>query len=640
MPGAATQTLVESDNNYIGFASRIDPTNLPPGIAQYAQNIRMQRGTAQPRKGTKRISDSTLEPLTIVGSGLYVNSAGQDNIVLVFSDRFYLYNTETESFSGAQMFPTGRGIVQGGVCDVVQALDKLYIFRGQYVDPNLEASITNPSIANGATGTVTVTTVSNHGYSTGDEVSFYYNTHDNSDSSADGNHIITRISDTVFEFTFTNTSGNNMQSHASAHAGYYVRRGKPPFIWTGSGAVEFAQQKYFVSGGVRRDILLQPPPSDFGFYFQNRLVVKYSDDQLVVGDILSEVMDLTFNNFKINQGGNDSIVGVLPWVDNQFLVFMQRSIYIAYVETDNFTQGSSPGAQSFISVVTTQVGCTARKSIVAAGQFVFFLSGKGVHMLTPQLDLKVIGQTVPLSEPVDDFFDDVNFSAVSKSSAVYYDNRFLISVPTGNRTRNFKTLVYNTLNKNWESVDVYPADGSDVMYQDDWQVCQYRGKRRLFMLTRYNGGGGSYGGIFLTEEVEAGDEFKALTGRPILPFVLPATIESAAGQVFPVDARIKSREYAFESVQTKRFSRGEFQFSNTPGDIISVIAHTHDPDVDEEVLRYEFSGSSAQDTTVRPRIALRGASIDVETVFIKGRPQLKGGAVYAIVTNRNMETQE
>lgn len=640
MPGAATQTLVESDNNYIGFASRIDPTNLPPGIAQYAQNIRMQRGTAQPRKGTRRISESTLESLVMVGSGLYVNSVGQDNIVLVFSDRFYLYNTETKTFSGAQMFPTGRGIVQGGVCDVVQALDKLYIFRGQYVDPLLDATITNPAIANGSSGTVTVTTIGDHGYQTGDEVSFYFNIHDNSDSAADGNHIITRISNTVFQFTFTNSSGANMQSHSTAHPGYLVRRGKPPISWSGSGPVTFCNQQYFVSGGNRQNILLQPPPADFGFYFQNRLVVKYTDDQLVVGDILSEVMDLTFNNFKINQGGNDSIVGVLPWVDNQFLVFMQRSIYIAYVETDDFTAGASPGVKSFISVVTTQVGCTARKSIVAAGQFVFFLSGKGVHMLTPQLDLKVIGQTIPLSEPVDDFFDDVNFSAVSKSTAVYYDNRFFISMPTGSRTRNYKTLVYNTLNKNWESIDTYPESGADVMYQDDWQVCQYEGKRRLFMLTRYNGGGGTYGGIFLTEDVEGGDEFKAITGRPILPFTLPATIESTSGQIFPIDARIKSREYAFESINTKRFSRGEFQFTNTTGDVVDIIVHTHDPDVDETVLRYQFTGSSTQDSTVRPRIALRGASMDVETVFLVGRPQLKGSSVYAIVTNRNMESQE
>jgi hypothetical protein len=368
------------------------------------------------------------------------------------------------------------------------------------------------------------------------------------------------------------------------------------------------------------------------------LVVKYSDDQLAVSDILEGTFDLTLNNFKINQGGNDSIVGVLPWIENQFLVFMSRSIYIAYVQTDSFDPGAPPGAGSFVSVVTTQVGCVARKSIVAAGQFVFFMSGKGVHMLTPQLDLKVIGETLPLSEPIDDFFDDVNFAAVSKANAVYYDNRFYISLPTGTATRNTKTLVYNTLNKNWESIDIYPIVGTDIMYQDDWQVCQYGGKRRLFLMTRFSGSA-NYGGIFLTEDIDGGDEFKTINGRPTLPFVIPAVIEDES-QTVPIDARLKSREYTFDNIQAKRLSRGEFQFNNTPGDIISLIVRTHDPDAEETVLTYEFGGSTTHDSTLRPRIGLRGATMEFETVFLKGRPQLKGSSLYAIVSNRNMESQE
>lgn len=631
----ASQILTEGDNNFIGVNSRLDPGNLQPGYVQASQNMRLQRGTAQPRKGTKRLTDQSLNSLTMVGSGLYVNSSGQDNIVLVFTDRMYLYNTETQSLDGPKTFPAARDIDFGGVCDVVQALDKLYIFRGQYDKTEFVSTITNSAISNGSTGIITVTTSVPHGYATGDEVTVRHtNANNTSEITANGSKVITVTGPTTFTFPYTNNTGSTFQAHTNS-AGWISQRGKPPLIWDGvSSSLSYAEQNYTVSGGQFTQVTVSVPCGDFAIYFQNRLCIKYSDYQIAVSDILSESCDIALNNFVINQGGNDSIVGFLPWVENQFLVFMERSVLVVFVETTSYIDGSSPGAQSSITVVTTQVGCIARKSIVSAGQFVFFLSGKGVHIITPQLDLKLVGNTQPLSEPIDDFFDSVNFTSVSKSCAVYYDNRFFISLPTGNSSRNDRTLVYNTLNSAWESIDVYPAG----MYQDDWQVCQYSGKRRLFLLTRFETP--AYGGVFLTDEYSGGDEFNSLTGNPVLPFFLPATITTFGGQLEPIDARIRSREYTFGSFFTKRISHGEYQFNNTAGDAVEIIARSHDPDNGETVMSYEFSGSNQLDSTLRPRIASRGAAIDMEVVFVKGRPSLKGSFVFAINSNRNMETQE
>lgn len=636
MPGAASQTLQEVDNNFIGFNSRLDPSNLQPGFAQASQNVRLQRGTAQPRKGTKRLTQSELNSLTMVGSGSYLDANGQDNIVLVFTDRLFLYNTETQTLSGAKTFPTGRGIVDGGVCDVVQALDKMYVFRGQYDHTVFSSTITNSLISNGATGTITVTTINAHGYSTGDEVTVLHtNANNTSEITVNGSKIITVTGSNTFTFQYTNNTGSSFQAHTNS-TGWTSQRGNPPLIWDGvASTLSFAEQKYTISGGNFTTVTYSVPCADFGLYFQNRLVVKYASDQMAVGDILSESFDVGLNNFKINQGGNDKIVGVLPWIEDQFLVFMAKSIYVCYVETTSYIQGTKPGAQSSITVVTTQVGCLARKSIVAAGQFVFFLSGKGVHMLTPQLDLKLLGNTLPLSEPIDDFFDNVNFTSASKAAAVYYDNRFFISLPTNGSTRNNKTLVYNTLNSAWETIDTYPAG----MYQDDWQIAQYSGKRRLFLLTRF-AGISNYGGIFLTEEYSGGDEYNSLNGNPVIPFSIPAVIQTFNGQLFPIDARIRSRQYTFDNLSTKRFSRAEYQFNNSPGDLIQIFSRSHDPDAYENVLTYQFQGSATTDSTLRPRMGSRGACVDMEVVFVQGRPALKSAAIFAIVANRNMESEE
>lgn len=654
------QVLQEVDNNFIGFNSRLDPSNLAPGIAQSAYNVRLQRGTAQPRKGCARLLPGTTSE-TMVGSGMYVDASGQDNIVLVYSNGIQLYNTETKILGSKSVFPNQiingdtyyRDIDQGDPVDVVQALDKLYIFRGRETETRYGTNGTNtgsaldltyPAASVGQTVTIIATWVNSYAsshptYAVGDEVTIF-NVTDNQHSFLNNTYIVTSVNGATFTFTLVAPTAQNQSTHVYS----CVVKVKPPLVWNGSTVSVIPQTS--IIGNVQTqtgytEASGSVPPSDFGFYFQNRLVCNVSDDQLVVSDIFSQLFDFQINNFIINQGGNDSIVGVLPWIENQFLVFMKRSIYIAFVETTAYGTETAPGANSSVTVVTTQVGCLSRKSIVAAGQYVFFMSGKGVHVLTPQLDLKLLGQTVPLSEPIDDFFDNVNFSAANRVVASYYDNRFFIALPTGTSVRPNAILVYNTLNQQWECIDTYPAG----MYIDDYAVCQYGNKRRQFILTRFTQSG-QQGGIFLTEEYPNneinlfGDQFSGTSGSPILPFFLPATLNASSPRLSQIDARIRSREYTFDNTNQKRFSRGEYQFNNSVGDNVSIVARAHDPDVTETVMSYTFSGSSTLDATLRPRIAIRGAAMDMEVVFNTGRPALKSAAVYAIVANRNMVSEE
>jgi len=658
-----SQVLQEADNNFIGFNSRLDPSNLEPGFAQASKNVRLQRGTAQPRKGCMRLMDATLNSQTMVGSGTYVDANGQDNIVLVFTDNIRLYNTETKTLSPiVHQFPTGRTIAAGSMVDVVQALDRLYIFRGQESDSRIGNGTTSTAaldgtkaglqltygpIGPGDTVTVTATCINStsHNYAIGNEVTIFnvYESANPSKTVFNNTFIVKSVTGTSsFTFDLANTGTNPVTIAASPAYGCSVRV-KPPLVWDGvsTGLTVVAQTSIYgnlqkTSTGAPESANGSVPPADFAFYYQNRLVCKIYDTQLAVGDILSPTFDFQLNNFIINQGGNDAIVGVLPWIENQFLVFMNKSICVAFVEPTTYTVGAAPGENSSITVVTTQIGCLSRRSIVAAGQFVFFLSAKGVHVLTPQLDLKLLGNTLPLSEPIDDFFDGVNYQAISNSVAAYYDNRFFIAVPVGDTvTRPNAILVYNTLNQAWETIDTYP----NGLWIDNYVVCQYDKRRRLFMLTNFIGLGNP-GGIYLTEENEGGDEFEYTVGNPVLPFYLPQTLSLAARRLQHIDASIRSREYTFGNVNQKRFSRAEYQFNNSAGDFIKIYARNHDPDASELIMEYEFSGSNTLDSTLRPRIATRGATIDLEVQFITGRPSLKTAVVYAIVTNRAMISEE
>jgi len=638
-----SQPQAESDNSYTGFASRLDPASLPPGILQASQNIRLQRGIAQPRKGCQRLTSTDLEPLTMVGSSVWIDSLGRDNIVLIFTDSMYLYRPqqagEAATLLGPYNFPASRRIASGGTVDAVQALNKLYIFRGRADTTTFTASVTNSIIAIGATGTITVTTSTPHGYSTGNEVTIRSTTY-RAQSALDGNYVITVTGLSTFTYQFTNTTGVSFGAN-SALTGFTTVRGKPPLIWD-SNTLTFtaASQKYTNPTPPSTDITYlteSVPPGDFGLYFQNRLVVKGASQQILVSDILSEQFDLQLNDFYINDGGNDSIVGFLPWIENQFLVFMRNSIYLAYIDPRfDITVPS----QSQITVITNQLGCLARKTIVNAGQYVLFLSAKGVYLLTPQLDLKVIGNTMPLSEPIADFFEGIDYSLVANSVASYYDNRFYIAVPIIEpptpglpQSRNNRILVYNLLNKNWESIDIYPHG----LNADNLVVALYGYQRRFFILTNFNGSvPEEFGGVFLEGERDSGDIYAGGEGA-ILPFNLSEDL-NAGGVVNQINSFVRSREFTFESLAEKRYSRAEFQFNNVSNDLLSLSATTHDPDATEDILSYAFSGNS--DATLRPRIAMRGSSIDFTVQFLYGRPSLKGITVHAISASRPMISQE
>ena len=728
-----SQIGVESDNNFIGFSSRLDPSNLQPGFSQSSRNMRLQRGSAQPRKGCERMTDDTLNTRLQSGSGYYINAAGQDNIVMLFADSIILYNTQTGTFSPPYTFPAGRYLPIGALTsqtdflvsdiignthsrwlsvpttvglkvgdkfkigysldsqnityteheivlltatqifyeigepeylgnetrqvsvlissfsfnsEIVQALNNLYIFRGT-AGPLISATISNPAIANNATATVTVNTATPHGLFVGAEVNIIdLNVPPNQHKYFYKNVIVQSVSiDTRFTFSFTNTTGQPIQLHNNI-TGFQVQQANPPLVWDGvSNALQLIDQT-----GVNNDGTFPLPLGEFGLYFQNRIIVKTGNTEIIATDILSDRYD-PLNVFDVNQGGNDRVIGFLPWIENQFLVFMQKSIYVAYIDPRHDPLAAD---QSQITVVTTEVGCLARHSIVPAGQFVFFFSGKGVHMLTPQLDLKLLGNTMPLSEPIDDYFDSVNFDYAQNTTAVYFDNRFFIAFSVNNSIKNNSILVYNTLNQAWESIDTYPAG----MFIDNFVPAFYGSKRRLFIISNIGRPeqvplvgpvpsgqptaflAGAYGGIFLAEELEGGDEFLGVTGTPLLPFALPATLSTESYVVIPVAASIRSREYTFDSQATKRFSRAEFNFNNTVGDDVSIYTTVHDPDATEEVLRYVFTGSAQIDGTIRPRIAMRGVGIDIEVVFNKGRPALKGTSIYAINSSRGMITEE
>jgi hypothetical protein len=629
--------------------------------------------------------------LVVVGSGFFL--CYQDGTIYKYVDFIYSANVNP---AGAA-YPT---INLGVEVQAIQALNKVYILRGAATTPAAAVTFTNakinkdtwgtftvigfpwrkflalPYVTDTLEGTVTITIPRDHGFVVGNVLEVFSPVQFSTTITAitnttivvNYNPLLSALPGSISFMLYTDLYGteliiqsshdnrlngtypvqdpstilttgnvvlhkyNNSGSEIAAHTnqtGMTALQAKSPIAWDGvSVTASPVNQTAFMTSTTAN-----VPPADFGIYFQNRLILKTSDHFIAASDILSDTFDMQLNVFNINLGSGDDIIGFLPWIESQFLVFMSRAIYIAFIENTISVTGPSgpPGGNSSITVVTNEVGCLARRSIVNAGQFVFFLSPKGVHMLTPQLDLKLVGNTQPLSEPIADFFDALNYTTAFHSAAAYYNNRFYISVPWNGSVYNNRVAVYNTLNQQWESIDSYQSD----MFVDEFFACSYGNERRLMAGCRiwsgwWNGDAGSIAlspGVALLEEVNDLDQWSYVYQDP--NYVIQSS---------PINGLMKTREYMFDSLGEKRFTRAQVQTSNIAADRVQITASAYDPDAQEMILDYTFEGGTH--TTLRPRVALRGSAIDIEVQILSGSPSVKTVSVTGITTDRQMISQE
>ena len=599
----SNQYMVEAENGFIGMQSRLNPLQLEPGYVQYSQNMRMDLGVAITRKGQKRLTTVDITGLPIYGSGVYSTAAGVEYIVMAMASAIYVYNTATLTVGSAINYPTGRTIAATDKVDLVQANNVMYIFRGQGSDPVSVTSITRVS----TTATVTITA---HGFSNGNEVIISGATQ----TDYNGSFVISNVTANTFDYTVGGTP-------ATPATGTIVcKKGKAPLVWDGVSTVSVVPQ------GVTTGAAANMPCSDFGLYFKNRLIVKTARDRIAASDYLDyNTWDVDFAQFVINLGANDSIVGFQPWQEDKFIIFERNSIYYAYIDPNGYTSGAAPGGTSFIQSLTSEFGCSARRTVVNAGEYIFFLSDNGVYLLNPSLDLKLLGNTTPLSDPISDIIARINATAVSGAVGRTFNNRYYLAVPIDSSTRNNVVLVYSLLNKAWEYIDTFP----NVMYVDNFVVSLYGEKKRLYAINQEFG-------IFLSEELNF-DELQSTTGTPTIPFQLPSQITNAFIQ-YQVAGQILTRRYFFNTFTAKRFASGEVDILSNSNDSMTITAVAVNPDNSSEV--FAFSASANEDFTKRFPIAKRGFGLDLKFDTVFGRPTIRGLRVNATVPGRDLVSEQ
>jgi hypothetical protein len=690
----------DGDNGFIGFASRLNPLTLPAGMLQDSVNMRLERGTAQTRKGAKRLADAIStadEPLTLsfdlaadkaitsitfssttatvtttaahgytgtptvnirgatgVDAALYngdfvisspsgttfqytmtgtptANATGTllankgplvkttytggifasgvfasrnyDNaneyVVMAGPSSAYLWRntspTDTVVTVGYPSSPDETIDPQDSV-SIVQAYDRLYILREAPIDPatTFKQQFTNASGITVSSTTATVN-VNAHGLSAGQRVRI----EGSAVAAFDGHEfdiLATNVNTNSFEITVPSGTAT------TAVANIRVRRVKPPIYWTGSGSFVRAAAGVPAEGPTYKRMR----SVGWASYIQNRLIIPDGRDQVAISDYLdADLYDPFWQSFRTGAGGGDFVMAVHPWAEGAALVFCRKSIWLATLAQFPATNGSDfaiDTAVAKLELVTDEIGCSARNSIVTAGRFVFFLSDAGVYRLDTQLDLKLRGDTKPLSDPVADLFERIDQSKVQRAFGIWHSNRYILAVPTLDSPDDTNNLVvtWSALNDQWESRDVYGI-GVDALV-----VGTYSNVRRIFNVRRT-------GKLYLLEENNNGKDD-----------------EPSGSLQSQVTGTIKTRRYNMQTMSSKRFVRSLADVVLPDDGSIVVKANLINPDAEITLVPGQTNDSGlAEDYTLKQPIRRKAHAAELIFETTAERPEIRNVSIEA-----------
>lgn len=605
MPDDAT--IVEGDAGFLGMASRLNPVTLPPGMCQWVENMRLDRGVAQTRKGAKRLGDEIAagtQPLVlpfVLDDNAIVRSNYNGGIFAsgVFSSPNFENSKEyivlcgpASAFLWRQgspiqeiFYPADELLEPSDAVSCVQAFNRFYILReDNAARPGWGVKLTNASGIS-VTGTTATVNITAHGYSAGQRVRIEYGA-----VAAFAGHEFDITSVATDSFTIEVPAGTG----SDLSANIAVRRVKPPLWWDGS-LPDFVKADAGVPAVGASFKTLRSVP--FASYIDNRLWIPDGRDTVAISDVLDpDTFDPFFQTFRANAGSNDYIVGIHPWVEGQALIFMRNSIWLAAIKQDfNGSTWDVDSAVSNLTLLTDEIGCVSRKTIVTAGQYVFFLSDAGVYRLDTQLDLKLRANTQPLSDPIADQLEQINTLASANSVGKWWNNRYHLAVPLNTSTANNTLFVYNALNQTWESRDAYSISLDELL------VATYDNQRRLFTASRS-------GTLFLLDEMERGDD---------VPYA------NDADAFVSVEGFLRTRRYAFGSLNAKRLLRTKASALLPAGGACELKAVTTDYDAAFTVATLSNSSADEEDYTLKAPLRCKATYLDLEFRTSAERPTLR-----------------
>jgi|TARA_R110000744_G_scaffold105209_2_gene201160 hypothetical protein len=327
-------------------------------------------------------------------------------------------------------------------------------------------------------------------------------------------------------------------------------------------------------------------------------------DEVIISDILdSNTYDQIYAQYRFNAGASDYNVGLHSFSDDNLLVFNRNSVHLV----------SGAGQDAKVQLITNEVGCVARKSIIQVGNNVLFLSDNGVYGANFQDLYNLRGNEIPLSSPINPVIQRINRSVWDKSVAVYFDNRYYLAVALDNSSVNNAILIYNFINKQWESIDTTEDINWNIL---DLIVAGKKEDRAVYAVN-------TLGGL---HKIDArADAFDVLSTEI-------STDDITGGVIHSIPASVTTRQFTLGSMDRKRWNNFELHLQSSidnESDLnITAELENIDTSVDLGTLKSLNSGSNLapdEDVSVRGRIGNKRAyGMQITLNNTVGRPRFRG----------------
>ena len=373
---------------------------------------------------------------------------------------------------------------------------------------------------------------------------------------------------------------------------------------------------------------IHQPAAPWGIVHERRLWMPYwytSDttpadreirDEIVASDIMDfDTVDVIGNQFRPSAGQSDYLVQLTPFTKDSLVVFNRKSIHLMSGISGSLADVST-------NVVTTEIGCSARKSVVQVANQIMFLSDQGIYSVEFLDAYNLRGTGTPISETIQPFIERINQDYVHLACGVYFENRYWIALPLNSESGALASklntiIVYSFLNGGFESIDT--VNSTEFAIRE--LIVGKEGSQNALYLTTEEGG------VHKVDGFEGGDVVSMTAGQAV-----PATI--------PVVSQVTTRQYDADSLDRKKFSRAEFHIKSgsetvTDGDITFI---TEDPDSTSSATSISsLIGSTLpadEDSSIRMRVNKRGFGIQADFKPNTGRPFLRAVKVDAQITDR------
>lgn len=405
-----------------------------------------------------------------------------------------------------------------------------------------------------------------------------------------------------------------------------------------SDAFEFGGQ-FSVGAGF-----IHQPGAPWGVHFQRRLWVPFYyeqsgaynsvtytsrkiTDEIAVSDILdTTTFDQIANQFRITGGTTDHLVAMKGFYDDGLVVLNRNSLHLI-----SGTVGSLSDTK--VTQLTTEVGCLARKSVVMKGNAMFFLSDDGIYAVEFLNDYNLRGADEPISKNIQPYIDRINKNLAAEAVGVLFNNRYYLAVAldssagANDAIGNNTILVFNFLNKAWESIDTFGA--SDFIIKN-LIIGSAAERDNIYAVT-------SLGGLHELEAVESS---------------LDNLVSAGTSTSFAINSSLTTRGYALGNLDRKRFTDGQLtmQCVNGGRGEYAISFAAEDPDNNQSIgttttfLDGTVLGTNAvnEDETGNIRFRLGGIRGYVGSLTLTrtiGSPKITSIKVAGSVTNRQIISQ-